>query len=390
MRRKQPYSDQRPCSPVRAAPRRRRPASLGLAFLARVRTPLLVLAALLLWPAIASAQIGSARYSSIIIEATSGRVLESVAADEPRYPASLTKMMTLYMLFEALRDRRVSLEQPVPVSGYAASMPPSKLGLTPGVRVTVEDMLLGLITKSANDAAAAIAELIGGSEDRFAEMMTLRARALGLASTMFRNASGLPDPQQLTTARDMAVLARHLVQDFPEQYHYFSTPSFLFHGRLIRNHDHMLTTYPGADGIKTGYTVAAGHNLVTSALRDGVRLIGVVLGAAANGERDIHMADLLDQGFLSMNVAIAPRHEPAATFVAIPRLVGLAQAAPMPVPPGLPLRRPEAPRPKSGGGSHSSSHTSGFVAVSAGHRFYAKPRHSARHADLVSMTAAQT
>lgn len=282
--------------------------------------------ALLLRPGLAAAQIGSDRYSSIVVEAASGRVLEAVNADELRYPASLTKMMTAYMLFEALRDRRVSLDQLVPISEHTAAIPPSKLGLLPGSRITVEEALLGLVTKSANDAAAAIGELLGGTEDAFAQMMTLRARALGMNSTTFRNASGLPDPDQVTSARDMAVLARHLVQDFPAEYRYFSTPGFVFHGRLIRNHDNLLTTYPGADGIKTGYTVAAGHNLVTSAVHGGVRLIGVVLGAASNFERDIHMAALLDQGFQTLDVPPVPR--PTTTMVAaIPRFVGSAQAA---------------------------------------------------------------
>jgi D-alanyl-D-alanine carboxypeptidase len=257
----------------------------------------------------ARAQIGSDRYSSIVIEAATGNVLSAANADEPRYPASLTKMMTLYMVFEALRDRRLSLDSVVPVSAHAASMPPSKLGLTPATRLTLEQAILGLVTKSANDAAAALGELLGGDEGRFAQMMTLRARALGMAHTTFRNASGLPDPGQVTTARDLAVLARHLVQDFPSEYHYFSTPSFVFHGRTILNHDHLLQSYPGADGIKTGYIEASGFNLVTSAVRGDVRLIGVVLGAARPGERDLHMAALLDQGFTQMNVPVGPRHE---------------------------------------------------------------------------------
>jgi D-alanyl-D-alanine carboxypeptidase len=213
-------------------------------------------------------------------------------------------MMTLYMVFEALRDRRLALDQTVPVSAHAAAMSPSKLGLMPATRITVEQAILGLVTKSANDAAAALGELLGGDEDRFGQMMTLRAQALGMTHTVFRNASGLPDPEQITTARDLAVLARHLVQDFPAQYSYFSIPSFRFHGRTILNHDHLLQSYPGADGIKTGYTEASGFNLVTSAVRGDVRLIGVVLGAAKPGERDVHMAALLDQGFEQLNLPV--------------------------------------------------------------------------------------
>jgi D-alanyl-D-alanine carboxypeptidase len=257
------------------------------------------------WIAPAQAQIGSARYSSIVVDATSGDVLEEVNADQPRHPASLTKMMTLYLTFEAMRDRRIVLDQPVPVSPYAASMEPTKLGLIPGTRLTVEQAILGLITKSANDAAAALGEMLGGSEDRFAQMMTLRARALGMGHSTFMNASGLPNAEQWTTARDLAILSRRLINDFPGYYRYFSTPSFAWHRQVIVNHDNMLRTYPGADGLKTGYTEASGHNLVTSAVRGGVRLVGVVLGAATNPERDIHMASLLDQGFEQLDVPIA-------------------------------------------------------------------------------------
>jgi D-alanyl-D-alanine carboxypeptidase len=258
-------------------------------------------------PPLALAQIGSARYSSIVVDAASGNVLEEVNADEPRHPASLTKMMTLYLAFEALRDRRISMDETVPVSVHAAEMQPSKLGLMPSSRITVEQSILGLVTKSANDAASALGELLGGSEDRFAQMMTLRARALGMSRTTFQNASGLPDPDQWTTARDLAILSRHLINDFPVYYQYFSTPSFVWHRQVIFNHDTMLRSYPGADGLKTGYTEASGHNLVTSALRGGIRLVGVVLGASSNGERDIHMAALLDHGFEQLDVPIARR-----------------------------------------------------------------------------------
>ena len=288
----------------RASPTFRRPVLLSLA---------LVVLALFSRPA--AAQIGSDRYSSIVIQATDGSVLSAVNPDEPRYPASLTKMMTLYLTFEALRDRRVTLDQLVPVSQHAASMIPSKLGLLPATRITVEQSIEGLVTKSANDAAAALAELVaGGDEDRFAQAMTLRARALGMARTTFRNASGLPDPAQVSTARDFAVLARHLVTDFPVQYRYFSIPGFVFHGRMIPNHDHLLQSYPGADGIKTGYTEASGFNLVTSAVRGDTRLIGVVMGAARSAERDLHMEALLDNGFATLNIPVLPRREAPLTL----------------------------------------------------------------------------
>jgi D-alanyl-D-alanine carboxypeptidase len=271
----------------------------------------------------AAAQIGSARYASIVVDAHTGSVLSSVNADEPRYPASLTKLMTLYMTFEALRDRRISLQQLVPVSADAASMAPTKLGLTPGTRITVEQAILGLITKSANDAAAALGEMLGGNEDRFAQMMTLRARGLGMTHTTFRNASGLPDPEQVTTARDLSLLGRHLIADFPAYYGYFATQSFTFHGRVHRNHDHLLGTYPGADGMKTGYIAASGFNLVSSAARGGVRLVGVVMGGSNSWERDNHMMALLDQGFERMDVPIARRESAPSRFA----LVGGAQAA---------------------------------------------------------------
>ena len=294
-----------------------------------LRTRPAMLLALLLLARPAAAQIGSDRYSSIVMDAQTGVVLSAASADEYRFPASLTKMMTLYMLFEALRDRRISLNQPVPVSASASSMPPTKLGLLPGTYITVEQALLGLVTKSANDAAAALGEMMGGDEERFAQMMTLRARALGMTRTTFRNASGLPDWSQVTTARDMALLARHIIQDFPSYYQYFSVPSFVFQGRRVLNHQRMLQTYPGADGLKTGYIEASGYNVVTSALRGETRLIGVVLGAQSGGERDAHMTALLDQGFdrtgapLGTSLVAVRRDGPSSRMAA---LIAAAQA----------------------------------------------------------------
>jgi len=301
-----------------ASKRRRRPRLLDLAAAGL---------ALALSMGAASAQVGSDRYASITIDAGTGEVLSAVNADEYRFPASLTKLMTVYMLFEALRDRRLALSQPVPVSSWAASMMPSKLGLLPGTYITVEQALLGLVTKSANDAAAALGELMGGDEERFAQMMTLRARALGMTRTTFRNASGLPDEGQVTTARDLAVLARHLVQDFPLYYWYFSVPSFSFQGRTVLNHQRMLQTYPGADGLKTGYIGASGFNVVTSALRSDTRLIGVVLGAGSGWERDQHMASLLDQGFEREGVPVMAQRDTSAPY-RINQFISLAQAAP--------------------------------------------------------------
>ncbi|MDT7952574.1 MAG: serine hydrolase [Acetobacteraceae bacterium] len=284
----------------------------------------------------ARAQIGSDRYASIVVDAQSGQIISAANPDEYRFPASLTKMMTIYMVFEAIRDGRLSFTDMVPVSAWAASMPPTKLGLVPGTALTVEQAILGLVTKSANDAAAALGELLGGDEDRFAQLMTVRAHALGMTRTTFRNASGLPDWGQVTTARDLVVLARHLLQDFPQYYHYFSTPSFVFHRHFIPNHQTLLRTYAGADGLKTGYTEASGYNVVTSALRGDVRLIGVVLGASSGWERDQHMSALLDQGFARLGVG------PVQVAQHFPSLIGSAHAAPALRPVAL---RPVALRP---------------------------------------------
>jgi D-alanyl-D-alanine carboxypeptidase len=251
------------------AVRRRRAWDLGMSRRGLAAVALLAVLPQVVLPVAARAQVGSDRSSSIVVDVASGAVLEQDSADAPRHPASLAKLMTLYLVFEALRDRRISLNELVPVSVHSAEMEPTKLGLTPNTKITVQQAILGLVTKSANDAAAALGEMLGGSEDRFAEMMTLRARAMGMAHTTFMNASGLPDERQVSTARDLAMLGRRLVTDFPDDYRYFSTPSFQFGRQTIFNHDNMLRSYPGADGMKTGYTEASGHNLVTSAVRDG-------------------------------------------------------------------------------------------------------------------------
>jgi D-alanyl-D-alanine carboxypeptidase len=275
----------------------------------------------------ARAQPDLDRYASIVMDAISGKVLQEDSADAPRHPASLAKLMTLYMTFEALRDRRLSLDEQVPVSPHAASMEPTKLGLVPGMPLTVEQAILGMVTLSANDAAAAMGELLGGSEDNFAQMMTVRARAIGMSNTTFANASGLPADNEWTTARDMATLARRLITDFPDDYHYFSTPSFVFRGRVILNHDSEMKVYPGADGLKTGYTIASGHNLVTSAMRGGTRLIGVVLGAQSNGMRDIRMTALLNDGYQQLGVPVARGMMVAGRF---PALIPAAHADELP------------------------------------------------------------
>ena len=279
------------------------------------------LAVLLTRPAVA--QIGSERYAAIVLDARTGNVLVAANPDETRHPASLTKMMTLYMVFEALRDGRLRLDSRVPFSEEAASRPPSKLGIPAGQSISVEQAILALVTRSANDVAAALGERLGGSEERFAQMMTLRARALGMTRTTFRNASGLPDIEQVTTARDMATLGRRLFQDFPDRYHYFGVSHAQLGGVRLRNHNRMLETYEGVDGIKTGYINASGFNIVTSASRGGQRLIGAVFGGSSWTERDAHMATLLDRGFDQLGVAA--RAEGRG-----PNILRSASAAPLP------------------------------------------------------------
>lgn len=251
---------------------------------------------------------------SIVIDADTGRVLSEMNADAITYPASLTKMMTLYLTFEALNAGKLRLDQNLPVSTEAASKSPTKLHLIPGDSVQIQDLILGIVTKSANDAAAVLAEGMAGSETAFAERMTLKARQLGMTSTVYRNASGLPDPEQRTTARDVAQLALALYHDFPREYRYFSTRQFYFRGKIMATHNHLLEWYEGADGIKTGYIGASGFNLAASAVRNGHRLIGVVMGGASAGSRDREMAALLDQGFAEVGAGatmVARREEPA-------------------------------------------------------------------------------
>ncbi|WP_238940513.1 D-alanyl-D-alanine carboxypeptidase family protein, partial [Pseudoroseomonas ludipueritiae] len=273
--------------------------------LARGRLAGIAGAALLLGvlPGAASAQIGSARYSAVVMEPRTGNLLIADDPDELRHPASLTKMMTLYMLFDAIRAGHISLDTPLAMSPTAASKPPSKLGIPVGRSITVEQAIYALVTKSANDVAALIGETLGGGDEfRFAQMMTLRARAIGMSRTTFRNASGLPDVEQVSTARDMAILGRRLQQDFPERYHYFGTREVRVGSISLRSHNRMLDSYEGADGLKTGYVDASGFNIVTSARRENVRLIVSVFGGSSWTERDRQAALLLDRGFSQMGV----------------------------------------------------------------------------------------
>ena len=234
------------------------------------------------------------QYASMVVDANSGRVLQAVNEHALRHPASLTKVMTLYMLFEQLERGKLRLDSDIPISAHAASQPPTKLGLRPGQSIAVEDAIKAIVTRSANDIAAAIAEALGGDEATFAVQMTRRARALGMTRTNFANASGLPDPDQITTAHDLTVLGRAIQERFPRYYGYFATPVFYYGRQAIRNHNRLIGNVEGVDGIKTGYTRASGFNLLTSARRDGRRIVAVVLGGKSGGARDRAMAALVE------------------------------------------------------------------------------------------------
>ncbi|TAK49191.1 MAG: peptidase M15 [Xanthobacteraceae bacterium] len=234
-------------------------------------------------------------FASIIVDANSGNVLQATNADGPRHPASLTKIMTLYLLFERLESGRMKLDGEMKVSEHASDQAPTKLGLRPGSTLQVEDAIKGLVTRSANDAAVVIAEAISGDEDEFARLMTRKARALGMSKTVYRNASGLPDEDQVTTARDQALLGRAIQDRFPKYYRYFSTAAFHYRGRVIRNHNKLLGSFEGVDGIKTGYTRSSGFNLVSSVRRGNRHIVGVVLGGRSGGARDATMRQLLAQ-----------------------------------------------------------------------------------------------
>jgi len=235
----------------------------------------------------------SPQFSSIIVDGNSGATLTASSPDASRHPASLTKIMTLYLLFERLDAGKMNLDTEMAVSEHASDQAPTKLGLRPGQTIRVEDAIKGLVTRSANDAAVVIAESIAGDEDDFAKLMTRKARALGMSRTVYRNASGLPDDDQVTTARDQSTLGRAIQDRFPRYYRYFSTETFNYHGQSIRNHNHLLGNVEGVDGIKTGYTRSSGFNLVTSMRRGNRHLVGVVMGGRSGGSRDAIMRNLL-------------------------------------------------------------------------------------------------
>lgn len=255
-------------------------------------------------PTTASAQIpylqmnaAEPKYAAIVIDANSGEVLYDKRADSPRYPASVTKVMTLYLAFEALSEGRMKPTDRVVISPRAAAQAPTKLGLPPGDSISVDEAIRAMTVKSANDIAVAMAEKLAGSESRFAALMTLRGQELGMRNSRFVNASGLPDSRQISTARDLAILSRATMRDFPQYYSYFSIKGFTFRGNYIKGHNRLLDSMDGFDGLKTGYTNASGFNLAGSAVRDGRRLIAVVLGGSSTAWRDNNMEDLLLTGF---------------------------------------------------------------------------------------------
>ena len=272
------------------------------------------------------------RYAAMVIDGNTGQVLHAEAADEPRYPASLTKMMTLYLVFEAMQQGRLTADSRIRVSAEAASVSPSKLGLEPGASIAVADAVKALITKSANDIAVALAEHLAGDETRFAALMTQRARELGMSKTTFRNAHGLPDRGQVTTARDMLTLALRLYDTFPAQARLFATRSFQFAGRIHRNHNTMLDNFQGLEGIKTGYTSASGFNLVASVRRDGKHVLAAVFGGTSAAARNARMRVMLSRGMQEASLTRSRKPLIVASGPALKR---------MPVP----ARRPQ-PQPR--------------------------------------------
>lgn len=272
------------------------------------------------------------KYAAIVIDADTGEILHARNEDDPRYPASLTKVMTLYMLFDAINAGDVTLTDRMPVSRTAAAQPPSNIRLRAGDRMRVEDAIYALVTKSANDVAVVVAEYLAGSERAFADAMTVKARELGLMNTTFRNASGLPNTAQISTARDMAILADALMDNHPQHYHYFENQHFRWGGTTYRSHNELVRTLEGVDGIKTGYTRASGFNLMTSAVRDDRRIIAIMLGGATARSRNAHVAELVETAFASLGQSpetIAPDGSPMSFAAIRTQLNPNAAAEPM-------------------------------------------------------------
>lgn len=285
--------------------------------------------------ATSAAQAADSRYAAIVVDANTGKTLFSANAGARRYPASLTKMMTLYLTFEAMKAGKIKKSTPVKFSAQASAQPPTKLGVRAGGSVSVETAIYSLITRSANDSAQALAELLGGSQAGFARMMTAKARALGMSATVFRNPHGLPDTGQFTTARDMATLGIALREHFPQYYDYFSVRSFQYGKQRIANHNRLLGKVKGVDGIKTGYTRASGFNLVSSVTDGNRRIVAVVMGGQSGAARDRHMADLIAE---YMPKASSRKGGPLVARAEGSSLTALAEAI-------LPKRK--APRPEA-------------------------------------------
>ena len=276
----------------------------------------------------------AAPYADIVVDANSGTVLHSTNPDAQRHPASLTKIMTLYLLFEQLEAGKLKLDSPLQVSKEAAGQMPTKLGLKPGSTLAVEDAIKGMVTRSANDAAVVVAEAIAGDEDAFAKLMTRKAQALGMSRTIYKNASGLPDSGQITTARDQSALGRAVQERFPRYYKYFSIRTFVFRGQSIGNHNNLLGRVEGVDGIKTGYVNASGFNLVTSVHRGNRYLVAVVMGGSSAGSRDAKMRDLISdkiaQASVKRTAPMVAEGSPPPEARPEPKAVAKVETAPEP------------------------------------------------------------
>jgi D-alanyl-D-alanine carboxypeptidase (penicillin-binding protein 5/6) len=272
--------------------------------------------------------VSQPKYAAIVVDAKTGEVLYEQSPDAHRYPASITKIMTMYLAFQELSQGRLSLDDTLVVSPHAASMAPSKLGIRQGGTVSVGDAMSAIAVKSANDMAVAMAERMGGSESHFAEMMTAKAKQLGMNNTQFVNASGLPDTRQLTTARDISILSRAVLRDYPQYYTYFGKREFTWKGQTTKNHNHLLGQMPGVDGIKTGFTNASGFNLAASAVRDNRRLIAVVMGGSSTAARDSHVADLLEAGFTVLHKREAGQTTTIAQNLREPAPIGVVDRPP--------------------------------------------------------------
>ncbi len=299
------------------------PAARMIHFRTMVSALLVVLVCL---ASAAAPALAKVRFSAISIDARTGKVLYANDADGLRHPASLTKVMTLYLLFQDLKSGKIKLNSTIRISARAAAMAPSKLGVKPGTAISVETAIKAIVVKSANDVATAVGENLGGTEQAFAARMTTTAHALGMSRTLFRNASGLPNPAQVTTARDMATLSLRIQRDFPQYYPYFRTMAFTYRGKTIRTHNRLLGRYKGTDGIKTGYIAASGFNLTTSALRGGKRVVGVVLGAKSGSARNAYMMKMLDRAFPKCTAGKTIAAQVGTSNGAIDPLAGTAAA----------------------------------------------------------------